>query len=124
MSLIENTKEIAELVKKLGNIDLYRKIVELEGEIIEISRQKLHLEQRVDELEKVTKLRAEMKFREPLYFREGDATPFCPTCFEKDEKPIHLVDYGTLSGGKTRWYCTACKEEFAYQRSIAKLSSP
>ena len=45
MSIIENTKEIAELVKKLGNIDLYKRIVELQGEIIEISRQKWQLEQ-------------------------------------------------------------------------------
>lgn len=111
MSLIENTKEIAELVKKLGNIDLYRKIVELEGEIIELSRQKLQLEQRVDELEKSAKLRAEMRFDEPVYFREGDSTPFCPTCFEKDKRAIHLIRYGTIGGGKINWVCTSCKTD-------------
>ncbi len=110
MSIIENTKEIAELVKKLGNIDLYRRIVELEGEIIEISRQKLHLEQRVDELEKSAKLKAQMQFKAPLYYQEGDRTPYCPTCFEKDSRAIHLVCYD--SGQGQRWYCKSCKEEF------------
>ena len=34
MSIIANAKEITELVKKLDDIELYRKIMELEGEII------------------------------------------------------------------------------------------
>ncbi len=115
MSIIENTKEIAELVKKLGNIDLYRRIVELEGEIIELSRQRLQLEQRVDELEKSARLKAEMVFHEPLYFQEGDSTPFCPTCFEKEGRAIHLINYGELDtekGPEVRWYCKLCKEDF------------
>ena len=36
MSIIDNVKEIANLVQKLGDMELNRKIVELEGEIIEI----------------------------------------------------------------------------------------
>ena len=35
MSIIDNAKEVATLIKKIGDVDLYRKIGELEGEIID-----------------------------------------------------------------------------------------
>jgi hypothetical protein len=84
MSLIENLKEAADLAKKLGNIDLYKKIVELEGEIIEVTRQKLHLESKVEELQKQLSLKARMSFSQPFYCQEGDPVPFCPRCYEKE----------------------------------------
>ena len=39
MGIIDNAKELADLLKAAGNTELYRKIVELEGEIIELTRQ-------------------------------------------------------------------------------------
>jgi hypothetical protein len=116
LSIIENTKEIADLIQKIGNVDLYRKIVELEGEIIELSRQKLQLEAKVDELQKNAKLKAEMRFERPLYFQRNDGTPFCPVCFEKDGCTIHLVDFGIRDfqnrGMQQQWSCPFCKNDF------------
>ena len=40
MSIINNAKEIADLIKKIGDVELYRKIIELEGEIIELTNSK------------------------------------------------------------------------------------
>lgn len=34
MSIIDNAKEIVDLVKKLNDVDLYRRIIELESEIV------------------------------------------------------------------------------------------
>jgi hypothetical protein len=68
------------------------KIVELEGKMVEISRQKWQLEPKVDGLEQLLKLKSEMVFRGPVYFHDSDRTPFCPKCFEKDARPIHLVN--------------------------------
>jgi hypothetical protein len=36
MGIIENAKDIADLIKKAGDIELYRKICALEGEIIDL----------------------------------------------------------------------------------------
>lgn len=52
MSVIDNIKEIAGLIKKVGDIELYRKIIELEGELIELTREKRNLEERVADLGK------------------------------------------------------------------------
>ena len=90
MSLIENTKEIAGLIKKLGDIDLYRKIIELEAEIIDLSRDKHELAREVESLREKQKVRAEMRFTDPFYYRASDPIPFCPRCWESDEKLIHM----------------------------------
>ena len=50
MSIINRIKDIADLIKKLNDIELYRKIVELEGDIIELTRINRDLEERVSEL--------------------------------------------------------------------------
>ncbi len=43
MGITDNAEEIADLIKKVGDIELYRKIVELEGEIVDLTRQKRSL---------------------------------------------------------------------------------
>ena len=92
MSIISDAKEIAELVKKLGNVELYKKIVELEGEIIEITRKNNELQQQTDDLKKIIEAETSLEFRSPFYYRQDDNIPLCPRCWEADKKAIHLVN--------------------------------
>jgi len=80
MSILENMKEVADLVKKIGDVELYRKIVELEGEVVELTRSKRLLEQQVEELEAQAAFKKKLSFRKPFYFAEGDDVPYCPRC--------------------------------------------
>src|SRR5438552_3194496 len=59
-------------------------------------------------LRQALSLKAVMKFREPLYYQDGDNTPFCPRCFEKDNRAVHVVC--TDPNTRTEWRCKACKE--------------
>jgi hypothetical protein len=47
MGVIENMKDIAELIKRAGDIELYRKMVESEGEVIDLTRENRRLGERV-----------------------------------------------------------------------------
>lgn len=82
MGILDNAKEIADLIKKVGDVDLYRKIVELEGEIVELTRQKRALEERVAELTDALAFKSHLTYREPFYFADGDEVPYCPKCWE------------------------------------------
>jgi hypothetical protein len=42
MDIVGNVKEIADLAKKYNDVEFYRKIVHLEGEVIELTRQNRH----------------------------------------------------------------------------------
>lgn len=114
MSIVSNAKEIADIVKKLGDIELYRKIVELEGEIIELTRTNHTLELRVQELSSKLRFAEQLTFKEPFYYAEGDPVPFCPKCWEGDHKTIHLVNNGVVEG-ETEFLCVPCKHVYWYK---------
>ncbi len=111
MGVIENMKELADLIKKAGDIELYRKIVESEGEVIELTREKRRLEERVEELEKLLVLQEGMAFRAPFYFQDRDETPFCPRCWEASKRAVHLF-HNFTNEENTRWDCPDCKRMY------------
>lgn len=107
MSVVDNIKDVADLIKKAGDIELYRKIVELQGEIVELMSQKLENEKKIEKLEADLVLRAHMVFKRPFYYQEGDGVPFCPKCYEHERLAIHLFLYGDF-----RWDCHHCKTKY------------
>jgi vacuolar-type H+-ATPase subunit I/STV1 len=112
MGIIENAKEIADLVKKAGDIDLYRKIVELEGEVIELTREKRALEEKVAEQDKALQLQKALKFSsEGFYWIEGEQVPYCPRCWEVQRRVVHLF-HAFTNEDKTRYDCPDCKQMF------------
>ncbi len=109
MSIVSNAKEIADLIKKIGDIDLYRKIVDLEGEIIELTKRNRELEDQVNDLKSLLNTAKKMEFRKPFYYMEGDPTPFCPRCWEAEKLTIHLVDLHTVG---SPWQCKKCSSRY------------
>jgi hypothetical protein len=119
VGLIENIKEVADVIKKAGDVDLYRKIVESEGEIIELTRENRRLEEKVQELEKKLALRGVMHFKEPFYCQEGDQTPYCPACWETKQVAVHV----TLIYDEpieTRWDCPHCKQMYLIRKHVGR----
>ncbi len=92
MGAVENIKEVAELIKKYNNLELNRKIVALEDEVLELTRDKRRLENRMEEQERALKFQGELTFREPFYFLPGDKTPYCAACWESKRLAVHVAD--------------------------------
>jgi hypothetical protein len=120
MGVVENLKDLAELVKKAGQIELYKKISEAEDEVREVAREKRRLEDRVAELERALSFKEETVFRAPFYYlKEGDQTPYCPCCWENQKTPVHVIlifDHPHA----TRWDCKVCKNTFMIENPGAQ----
>lgn len=114
MSIINNAKEIADLIKKMGDIELYRKIVELEGEIIDLTREKNDLTEKNQSLLKSLQISEEMIFKAPFYYRAEDPIPHCPKCWEADSSAIHLI-HDWDGEAERHFSCPNCKTA-AYAR--------
>jgi|SRR5215469_18840406 len=91
MGLIDEMKEIGDLIKKAGDIDLYRRIVSLEGEVIDLTREKRLADERIGELERALKIRGQLKFSDSYYWIEGDPSPYCPACWDSKQVLSHIV---------------------------------
>ena len=112
MSIISDVKEIADVIKKLDDIELYRKIIELEGQINELTRENRALEEQVKELQRQADVIEKLKWKNPFYFMEGDKTPYCARCIEAEKKPVHVHPKETLAAGERPWVCPKCKTQY------------
>jgi len=119
VGVIENMKDIADLIKKAGDIELYRKIVESEGEVIELTRENRRLEEKVSELEKTLALQKKMVHKPPFYYQEGDPTPFCAACWETKKLAVHVI-FSHDNDRETRWDCPTCKQMFLIQKNAPR----
>ncbi len=111
MGAVENVKEFSEFVKKFNDIELNRRILNLENEVLDLSREKRRAEEQVEELQRSLKFKGELKFKEPFYWLEGDNVPYCPICWEDKGKVVH-VTYSHAHDGRQYWNCLNCKADF------------
>lgn len=111
MGVIDNLKEIAHLVKKFNDAEINQKIDAFEREIVELTLQIGSLEEENEELKKTLSLIQKMRFKKPFYYQEDNPVPFCPRCWEKEKKPVHLYGPVKVTAG-LRYGCPQCKEFF------------
>jgi len=113
MNPIEQVKELALLIKKVGDIELYSKIVEFQTEVVKLSSQNAELEQKCLKLEAELSLKKSLRHVRSLYHADNDPIPFCPHCWETSEKLVHLFGpkAWTQPSGEM-WECHACNNDY------------
>jgi hypothetical protein len=114
MGLIENLKEAADLAKKVGDINLYRQIVELEGEVIELTRKMRSVEEENENLKHALDVKKDVQFKAPFYYAADDESPYCPKCWEVDHKLVH-VPKGMHTLGGYMYGCPNCKSNYLHK---------
>ncbi|MCZ6532337.1 MAG: hypothetical protein O7A08_05180 [SAR324 cluster bacterium] len=91
MGVFETGKSIVEAVKKFKDPELVNQMLEYQGQVLELENEKrIHLN-RIRELEQALETKGKLTYDPPLYFLEDDPTPFCPRCWEGDQKLIHIL---------------------------------
>ena len=114
MSIIDNAKEIADLVKKVGDIDLYRKIVELQAEVVQLSTRNFELEKKAKDLEDDLHRKQSLAHVRLIYYADDDPIPFCPRCWEIDNKLIHLFGPVKVTDPAVQfWQCLVCHYDYS-----------
>jgi hypothetical protein len=115
MGVIENIREVADLVKKIGDLELNRKILNLEGEVHELKRSNMQLETELSDAQRLLRVRQEMTFREPFYYAQGDEVPHCPACWNAKDIAVHVV-FVSNRDGEMHWRCPNCKHDYYDKR--------
>jgi hypothetical protein len=112
MGVVENMKDVADFVKKFNDIELNRRILKLEEEVLDLSREKRRAEERIEELERALKLQKELVFKPPFYYVEGETTPYCPNCWESKRIAIHLHRARKPPPIGDVMECPSCKHDY------------
>jgi len=123
MGVIENMKEVAELVKQIGDLELNRKIVNLEGEVHELKRANMRLETELHYAQRLLKLRQEMTFTEPFYYADGDSVPHCPAYWNAKDIAVHVVFVANRED-EMHWHCPNCDHHYYDKKDKTEKPRP
>ena len=122
MSIIDNAKDIAGLIKKMGDIELYRKIVELEAEAIDLTKQLMEKDVKIGQLEDALSLKDTLVCKNSAFWKVDDSGnivdgPYCSTCWEVDSKACRIISTHLpkgVTGARWGWVqCPKCKVPFS-----------
>jgi len=108
MGILETVKDVATLVQKAGNIELYQKISELQVQIMSVLEENHSIKSQVRDLTKRLEFQGTLEFRGNMYFRElADGTedgPFCSRCWDVEHTAVRLQ---SLRDGTK--FCPGCQ---------------
>ena len=110
---VDTLTQIRHIITKTNDRQLIKLILDLEKEFFALKNESLMFHTDLVKLKQEIHLRRKMRMRPPsyYYFQEGDDIPFCPACWERRGKAIHLRTQ-THGAGGIRRECQACKETF------------
>ena len=126
MGAIDTAKEVAKLVQKYNDIELMRRIVDLETEVMELMQQNREKDDTIEKLKKAMELKGKMVCELSAYYQVDEkgnkvAGPFCTNCFDNDHATRRLVSGFQPKGqdGHSHFWvqCPKCKVPF-YSESI------
>jgi hypothetical protein len=108
VGIIDNAKDIAELIKKMGNMELYEKIVGLQGQIFSLREENLKQKEQINNLKDQICTKQKVSYEAPYYWiigKNGQKDgPFCQKCYDTDKVLVRLQD---LKRGT--WKCLSCE---------------
>jgi len=127
MGVYEGFKDVIRMVQQIDNIELYRKILELQAQSLEISsalvakeKEIAGLTSEIDNLKETLKKSATITSHENLYF-DIDETgrpvgyAYCPRCYDVDAVLVHIVQNPKK---RSTSYCPQCKNEYLWWRRL------
>lgn len=111
MGIMDNAKNIAELVKKYNDQELYEKIMSLREQILSLREENIGLKEKIKTMEKAFEIKEKLIKDGNCYFRASDTEkkqPYCMTCWDADKKLVSLMRERGVGG--TRIRCNICRK--------------
>jgi hypothetical protein len=108
-----------DLMKKGSQMEAQAKIQELQEKYLGLHAENLEIKQELIELKAKAKELDQMVFEEPFFFEldgEDKAGPFCPKCWQKDQKKCRVVPTPDSYHGSHQ--CQVCSTNYGKGKSV------
>lgn len=118
MGLNETIKELLSIAQKVDNIDLYRKMLDLEKIADDIQTENKRLKQEIKELKKQKDIESKVERHQESYITFSDDEQkfkYCSHCWDSDRKIIQLK----CSEGEFR--CPHCNMRGRYKPYVSRF---
>jgi len=110
-TLKDSTQSLSEAEQKLKVAELISSLADLKTELADV---KINLIDKDDEIRKLNEIineKVSLSFDGKFYRKKEDSIPFCPICWESNQKAIHLEFFNSHTRGKIQ-KCNVCKNSF------------
>lgn len=113
MGLVENIKDVAKIVQKSDNLDLYRQLINISEQALDQQNTINHLQEKIERLNKKLKNKEKIQRHPELYLTlEGDDNIiYCTHCWDNEEK---LIQMRTTKG---QFECPHCKSKGIFDKN-------
>ena len=120
MGLYEGIKDVANVIQKADNIELYSKLLDLSAQALELQKENTRLEDENNRLRKQEDLTQRIIRHSETYITLKDDESkimYCSCCWDNSNKLIQLKKYedGDYS-------CLICKNQGYYDRTLYKAN--
>lgn len=106
--IIGKISTMADVFYKLNNIDYYKQMLELQGEVLKLSEENLALKTDLFEIRSKETLRENLKFEHGVYWnKSNDSGPYCSNCFDTKGQTVNLLREHESSN-----VCPNCKTKY------------
>ncbi|WP_368949215.1 hypothetical protein [Enterobacter ludwigii] len=95
-------------------IDLLDDLVEVKSEFVSLKAVLLSKEEEIQSLKAQLEGKNKLRFDGKIYWLEGDKTPYCTKCYEKDSLVFHLrfVEADPNWSISEHWNCRNCQSNY------------
>jgi hypothetical protein len=109
MGVVENVKEIATLIQKIDNVDLYRKILDLQAQVMNLEEENAKLRTDNSDLRDRLEVKGSLVFNKDCYWLpradNGPDGPFCSNCWDTRTQLVRMIRCGNPAFSE----CPTCK---------------
>lgn len=116
MGLYDGIKDVAKIIQKADNIELYQKLLDLSSQALELQNEILSLTSEINELKKKQDIESKICRHKELYLtlENEDSIIYCTHCWDYDKK---LIQMKTANG---QYFCPHCKTDGVYNKDEYK----
>ncbi len=96
MGIIDDVKSVTKVIQQIDNVELYRQILDLQAEIMNVVEENRSLKSEILSLKETLKTRESLEFEHNAYWKKNqDGTrsdgPFCSRCWDKENQTVRML---------------------------------
>lgn len=115
MGLYEGIKDVAKVIQKADNIDLYKQLIELSAQALEMQNEITRLSAENTELKRMKDIEGRIERHQAPFITIKDdqnSILYCAHCWDYEKKLIQVKNYDTGA-----FKCTHCENNGIYDQS-------
>lgn len=119
MGLYEGIKDVAKVIQQADNVELYKQLIDLSAQALDMQNDILRLSSENAELKKLREIESRIKRHQEPYITLSDDSElilYCSRCWDYEQKLIQVKSYD--SGA---FKCTHCNNEGTYDKDMYEV---